>query len=161
MRISSPLLLTALLTLLAPAGPGFGADVDLPRYPSISPDGSQVVFSWRGDLWLVPVGGGEARRLTVHPGIDSRSAWHPDGSEIAFESDRDGYRNVWAIKPRRLRGEAGGQDRPVRVAQRLRLRPRRPDDPTINFDSRLEGDFYRSGRPYQVPAEGGPFTPGP
>ena len=32
--------------------------VDLPRYPSISPDGTQIVFSWRGDLWKVAAGGG-------------------------------------------------------------------------------------------------------
>ena len=73
------------------------SDVDLPRYPSVSPDGTEVVFSWRGDLWLVPIEGGDARRLTVHPGVDSRSDWSPDGSEIAFESDRDGYRNIWVV----------------------------------------------------------------
>ena len=86
--VVSAFLATCLLSVGAFA---LGTEVDLPRYPSISPDGKQVVFSWRGDLWLVGADGGEARRLTVHPGIDSRSAWSPDGSEIAFESDRDGF----------------------------------------------------------------------
>jgi tricorn protease len=158
MRMASLHLSVALLGLLVLAAPGFGADVDLPRYPSISPDGSQIVFSWRGDLWLVPVDGGDARRLTVHPGIDSRSAWHPDGSEIAFESDRDGYRNVWAIKP-----DGSGVRQVVKTDRYALLNdygsgPGGPDDPTITFDARLEGDFYRSGRPYQVATEGGPFT---
>ena len=60
--------------------------MDLPRFPSISPDGREVVFSWRGDLWRVGVGGGEAVRLTAHPAIEKASAWSPDGAWIAFES---------------------------------------------------------------------------
>src|SRR5690625_6699895 len=37
--------------------------VQLPRFPSISPDGTEVVFSWGGDLWRVSAGGGQADRL--------------------------------------------------------------------------------------------------
>ncbi|HMO27050.1 MAG TPA: hypothetical protein PKB10_12355, partial [Tepidisphaeraceae bacterium] len=46
------------------ADPG---NVDLARYPSISPDGSSVVFSWRGDLWRAPGGGGTAIHLPSGP----------------------------------------------------------------------------------------------
>ena len=53
-------------TSVAAAGDPEG-NVDLPRFPSISPDGSTVVFSWRGDLWSVPFEGGRAIRLTSHP----------------------------------------------------------------------------------------------
>ena len=74
-------------------------NVDLPRFPSISPDGETVVFSWRGDLWSAPITGGDSRRLTSHPGRDHRSAWVPDGSAIIFESDRDGVRNMYSMKP--------------------------------------------------------------
>ena len=38
---------------------GGDGNVDLPRFPSISPDGSQIVFSWRGDLWKVGAEGGQ------------------------------------------------------------------------------------------------------
>ena len=132
-------------------------DVDLPRYPAISPDGNDVTFSWRGDLWLVPVEGGEARRLTVHPGVDSRSSWSPDGTRIAFESDRDGYRNIWLINPDGSGIEQIVQSDRYAVLNDFGPGPDGVDDPTVTFDSRFEGDFYRSSRPYQVSAEGGPF----
>ena len=64
--------------------------VDLPRYPSISPNGSEIVFSWRGDLWKVGATGGHAVRLTSHPGDDLRSAWSGDGATIVFDSNRTG-----------------------------------------------------------------------
>ena len=62
-----PGLLLHALVLGAPAAVAADGNVDLPRYPSISPDGAQVVFSWRGDLWKVPAVGGKAARLTSHP----------------------------------------------------------------------------------------------
>ena len=81
------------LLALAPAwGSICAEEVDLPRYPAISPNGEEITFSWRGDIWRVDTEGGEARRLSTHPGVDSRSAWSSDGELIAFESDRDGYR---------------------------------------------------------------------
>ena len=46
---------------------GAAGNVALPRFPSISPDGQTVVFSWRGDLWKVNTGGGMASRLTSPP----------------------------------------------------------------------------------------------
>ena len=53
------------------------------RYPAISPDGSTIAFSYRGDLWRVPVGGGQATQLTVHTAHDRMPVWSPDGSRIA------------------------------------------------------------------------------
>ena len=69
-------------------------NVDLPRYPSISPDGLQIVFSWRGDLWKVSSQGGSAQRLTSHLQDDLHSAWSRDGSRIAFTSTRAGSLNI-------------------------------------------------------------------
>lgn len=82
------------ISLLAAGAQGQQSNVDLPRYPSISPDGSQIVFSWRGDLWKVPSAGGSAQRLTSHPQDDLMSAWSRDGSRIAFTSTRSGSMNV-------------------------------------------------------------------
>ncbi|MED5508128.1 MAG: PDZ domain-containing protein, partial [Planctomycetota bacterium] len=152
--LTRPVLALLCSPLLATA-PCLAGDVDLPRYPSISPDGEQVVFSWRGDLWLVPTEGGEAKRLTVHPGIDSRSDWSPDGTEIAFESDRDGYRNIWVV-----RADGSGVRQVVQSDRSAILSdygagPDGPGDPTITYDSRHEGDFYRSSRPYEVSSGGG------
>lgn len=40
------------------------------RYPKISPDGKQIAFSYKGDIYVVPAEGGEARQLTTHPAYD-------------------------------------------------------------------------------------------
>jgi tricorn protease len=67
------------------------------RYPAISPDGETIVFSYRGDLWRVPSAGGTATPLTLHEAHDSRPTWSPDGSTLAFASDRYGNTDVWTI----------------------------------------------------------------
>jgi tricorn protease len=71
--------------------------VTFPRHPDPSPDGSRIAFSYQGDVWIVASGGGEARRLTVHPAYDGHPIWSPDGAWIAFSSDRDGNDDVYAI----------------------------------------------------------------
>ncbi|MFZ6052757.1 S41 family peptidase [Halocola ammonii] len=67
------------------------------RYPAISPDGSQVVFSYGGDLYKVSVNGGDAERLTVHEAHDFEAVWSKDGKHIAFASDRHGNFDVFVI----------------------------------------------------------------
>jgi len=69
------------------------------RYPAPSPDGSQICFSYQGDLWLVSRDGGTAMRLTVHPGFDFKPKWAHDGSRIAFMSDRDSTDQIYSMKP--------------------------------------------------------------
>jgi Tol biopolymer transport system component len=59
-------------------------------YPSFSPDGSQIVFSWNGekqdnwDLYVKIIGSGTALRLTTDAADDLYPAWSPDGRQIAF-----------------------------------------------------------------------------
>ncbi|MCB9466168.1 MAG: PD40 domain-containing protein [Candidatus Eisenbacteria bacterium] len=72
-------------------------EVLLPRHPAPSPDGSRIAFCYQGDLWVVPAEGGEARRLTAHPAIESYPLWSPDGNWIAFTSDRNGNDDVFAL----------------------------------------------------------------
>lgn len=74
-----------------------GTTVAMPQFPSISPDGSMIVFAWAGDLWAMDAGGGTAKRLTSHPADEARSAFSPDGSLLAFESDRHGARNIYVM----------------------------------------------------------------
>jgi Tol biopolymer transport system component/DNA-binding winged helix-turn-helix (wHTH) protein len=60
------------------------------REPSLSPDGTQVAFSWDGparenfDIYIKLVGQGDPLRLTSDPAIDRSPAWSPDGRSIAF-----------------------------------------------------------------------------
>jgi len=67
------------------------------RYPAISPDGSRIAFSFRGDLWLVPVDGGEARPLTSHVAYECAPVWSPDGKSIVFASDRHGNFDLFVV----------------------------------------------------------------
>ena len=59
------------------------------RYPAISPDGTQIAFSYQGDIYKVAVEGGQAARLTTNNAFDSNPIWSPDGQKIAFVSDRE------------------------------------------------------------------------
>ena len=60
------------------------------RYPSISPDGTQIAFCYKGDIYKVSSSGGQAVRLTTHSAYDYMPVWSPDGKSIAFASDRNG-----------------------------------------------------------------------
>ncbi len=73
------------------------------RQPAISPDGSTIVFCYKGDLWRVPSAGGEAVLLTSHDAYDSSPVWSRDGTSIAFASDRAGNNDVYVMP------SAGGQ----------------------------------------------------
>jgi Tol biopolymer transport system component/C-terminal processing protease CtpA/Prc len=66
-------------------------------WPSISPDGSRLCFTYLGDLWTVPANGGTATRLTIHEALDASSRWSPDGKWIAFTSTRNGNADVFII----------------------------------------------------------------
>jgi Tol biopolymer transport system component len=63
----------------------------------VSPDGRRIVFSLLGDLYVLPIGGGEATRITSGPAWDIQPRWSPDGRQLAFTSDRGGGNNLWRI----------------------------------------------------------------
>ncbi|MBO5054376.1 MAG: PD40 domain-containing protein [Muribaculaceae bacterium] len=63
----------------------------------ISPDGSEIAFCYKGDIWKVPVKGGQASRLTTTPSYESEPVWSPDGRQIAFASDRHGNFDIYVM----------------------------------------------------------------
>ncbi|GAA1288831.1 hypothetical protein [Saccharothrix xinjiangensis] len=65
------------------------------RHPQLSPDLGTVVFDSRGDLWAVGVDGAGLRRLTETPADETWPAFSPDGTEIAYSTDRDGGREIY------------------------------------------------------------------
>ena len=84
------------------------------RYPAISPDGSTIVFAYKGDIYSVPSQGGEARQLTTNASFDSYPIWSPDGKKIAFASNREGSMDVYVINanggaPTRLTTNSGSE----------------------------------------------------
>ena len=75
------------------------------RFPTLSK--TQIVFNYGGDLWIVSRDGGDARRLTSGVGVETRPAFSPDGTMIAFTGEYDGNRDVYVVAatggvPRRL-----------------------------------------------------------
>ena len=67
------------------------------RYAQISPDGTEIVFSYKGDIYKVPAKGGQAVQLTSQPSYECNPVWSPDGKLIAFASDRKGNFDVFVI----------------------------------------------------------------
>ena len=82
-----------------------GADYDVPPDErgdandyAFSPDGKEICFtavtdrpeaiSTNGDLFVVPVSGGEPKRITTNPGFDGHPAYSPDGRYIAYHSQK-------------------------------------------------------------------------
>ena len=75
------------------------------RFPATN--GNEIVFSYAGDLYRVPVTGGEAQRLTSHVGYEMFPRFSPDGKTIAFTGQYDGNTEVYTIpaaggEPQRL-----------------------------------------------------------
>ena len=63
----------------------------------VSPDGETIVFDMLGDLYTVPITGGEATALTDEIAWNFQPRFSPDGSRIAYVSDRGGADNIWVM----------------------------------------------------------------
>lgn len=63
----------------------------------ISPDGKEIVFCYKGDIYKVSAKGGEAVQLTTQDSYESSPVWSPDGKQIAFASDRFGNTDVFVM----------------------------------------------------------------
>jgi len=153
------LLLASILCVLV-AGVSIAAAQGNPlwlRYPAISPDGKTIVFTYKGDLYRVPAGGGTAVPLTVHEAHDFMPVWSHDGTQIAFASDRYGNFDVFVMPAQG--GEArrvtfhSAQEYPYAFSN---------DDKSILFgaarqDAATNRGFPTGSQPelYRVPAGGG------
>lgn len=83
-----------------------------PRMPAFSPDGSLIAFFQNdqgpiGDYWVIPSGGGTARRLTSDVIFGGAPVWMPDGQYLVFPSQRGGSLTLWRV------ARDGGEPEPV------------------------------------------------
>lgn len=67
------------------------------RDAQISPDGSQVAFCYKGDIYKVSVKGGAATRLTSQDSYECNPLWSADGKQLAFASDRHGNFDIYVM----------------------------------------------------------------
>ncbi|MHB1071030.1 MAG: S41 family peptidase, partial [Gemmatimonadaceae bacterium] len=147
------------LWLVAATATSTAAQVDAGwmRYPTLSPDGTTIAFTYRGDLYRVPSSGGTATQLTQHPAHDLMPVWSRDGTRLAFASDRHGNFDLYVIPA------AGGS------AQRLTFHSSAeypysftPDDKSVVFgaarmDAAANRQYPAASMPelWTVPASGG------
>ena len=128
--------------------PAVAQGTRLLRQPSISAD--QVAFEYGGDLWIASRAGGEARRLTSTPAVESNPYLSPDGKWVAFTSNRSGNEDVYVVsaeggEPRRLTWHPLDDE----------ARGWTPDGKSILIASQRETAPVPYMRLWTVPAEGG------
>lgn len=139
---------------------GFASAQNVPlwmRHCAISPDGTTIAFTYKGDIYTVPVTGGRAMQITTNPAYDTRPVWSPDSKQIAFASDRMGSLDVYLVskeggEPRRLTTHSGSET-PLAFADAghiLFAADIMPSAESITFPS--NGQFSQV---YRVSVEGG------
>ncbi len=127
------------------------------RYPDVHAD--QVVFTHGGDLWIASTQGGEARRLTAHPGLEFSAKFSPDGSQIAFTGQYGGDEQVYVMP------SAGGEPRQLSFYPAIGPLPQRwgfdnqvygwtPDGAAVVFRSTYRHWEMSEARAYRVALDG-------
>lgn len=104
---------------------------------AVSPDGATIALDVYAVLWLMPVTGGPARRLTEEIFEIAQPDWAPDGKSIAFQSYRDGNFHIWTIN-----ADGSGLRQLTKGPFDCREPRHSPDGRKIAFSSDREGGRY-------------------
>ena len=123
-------------------------DTRLLAQPAVSAE--YVAFVYAGDVWIAGLAGGPARRLTSHPGEESRPRFSPDGRWLAFSAEYEGNTDVYVVPveggvPRRLTWHPGED-----LVQGFT-----PDGTRVLFTSPRSVYTRRHLQLFTVPVEGG------
>ena len=126
------------------------------RYCAISPDGTTIAFTYKGDIYTVPSTGGRASQITTNPAHDTKPIWSPDGKKIAFASDRMGSMDIFEVNkeggiPKRLTTHSGNET-PVAYKDAGHILFLANIMPTVEDAQFPSGQFQQV---YEVNTEGG------
>jgi tricorn protease len=145
----------------APPAPAPGTATKLLRFPDIA--GDRVAFTYAGDIWIVDAQGGEARRLTTHPGVELFAKFSPDGRQIAFTGQYEGDEQVYVVdaaggEPRQLTFYPASGPLPPRWGYDNQVYDWSPDGKSVLFRSMRDAYEYGDTQLFTVPAAGGLST---
>lgn len=149
---------TALALALSVAAQGVYDNPTWMRYPQLSPNGEKIAFAFQGDIYTVPVSGGQATRLTTNDAYDTMPMWSPDSKNLAFVSDR-----YYGSKDIYIMDATGGAARRVTTHSTTEEPVYfSPDGRYIYYTAHIQDDaksalfpMSRLGELYRVPVEGG------
>lgn len=144
-KIWSILLLTFLQTTL------IAQSTRLLREPSISK--TQVAFVYGADIWISPLTGGEAKRITSTAAVESDPHFSPDGKLLAFSSNRSGVTAVYVVAT-----EGGIPNRLTWYPEDAFARGWSPDGKSVLYASTRETAPSDYARLWTVPVGGGAST---
>ena len=124
------------------------------RSNSISPDGSSIAFTYKGNIYITDVKGGQARQLTTNPAYDSTPMWTPDGQNIVFSSTRERSKDIFMVPAK------GGTPKRITTHPHNEALRTILGDGTIIFAAAIQqdaqyGDFPGQAQLYAVSPEGG------
>lgn len=84
-----------------PPGPGYQASINTRTGTwmsvDVSPDGKTLVFDLLGDIYHMPIEGGEATAISAGMAWNMQPRFSPDGQSIAYTSDAGGGENIWLM----------------------------------------------------------------
>ena len=133
-------------------------DSKMLRYPNTSK--TEVTFSYAGNIWVAPITGGIARKLTSSPGIEIYPRFSPNGKQIAFVGEYEGNPDIYVMpslggQPKRITYSLDMPDVAERQGPAKIIMQWTPDGKNILYRSREESWNVLSGKLYLVPADGG------
>ncbi len=118
------------------------------RYPAISPNGKEIAFSYKGDIYKVPAAGGEAKQVTMHEAYDYMPVWSPDSKSIAFASNRNGFFDIYITS-----SEGGNAKRLTTFSTSKSPYTFTPDGKYVVFGAKIQAPAASAAFPSSVMTE--------
>ena len=139
--------LFAAIALLSISNAALADNIRFASHPSLSPDGKQIYFSYDGDIYSVPVAGGQATAVITMQGVQDSPLVSPDGKWLAFSSDIQGNNDVYVV--------------PVAGGQAVQLTFHEAPDVPVSWSAKSDWIYFESTRgsarktTYKVAVNGG------